>query len=299
VRKLLRVLATLGLALLSASSGWAASPAGTSPEEKALQKRAEAFVEAFNRGDARALASFWTPEGDLVDQDGRHLKGRKALEEAYRKSFAEAKGARLYIRITSRRVVRPDLALEDGLTEVVPRDGPPAAARYTVVYVKQDGEWYLESVREAAAVPPSNSDHLEDLAFLIGDWVEDKERGGSSRASYSWDENRNFILNTFDVTMQDVSVAGGTQWIGWDAVDKKPRAWSFFFNGGFAEGVWTREGHKWKITVQGKSRDGKQVTATNIFTKIDDDHFSFQLIDRTVDGRRLPDDKEVKMKRVK
>ena len=68
-------------------------------------------MQTFNRGDARALASFWTPEGDLVDLEGHHLKGRKAIEEAYRKTFADAKGARLFIRINSLRVVRPDLAL--------------------------------------------------------------------------------------------------------------------------------------------------------------------------------------------
>src|SRR5437660_830381 len=81
------------------------------------------------------------------------------------------------------------------------------AARYTVDHVKQEGAWRLESVREATAVPPNNTEHLEGLAFLIGDWTEDVDKGGSSRASYSWDTNQNFILNTFDVTMKDVSVA--------------------------------------------------------------------------------------------
>ena len=216
-------------------------------------ENAEEFVEAFNKGDAKALAAFFTEDGDMIDQDGHQIKGRKAIEEVYTKLFADTKGAKLYIKITSLRVVRPDLALEDGLTEVVPADGgPPSAARYTVVHVKQDGEWRLESVREAIAVPPNNTEHLEDLAFLIGDWTEDVEKGGSSRASYSWDANQNFILNTFDVTMKDVSVASGTQLIGWDAAVKKPRAWSFLFNGGFAEGVWTPDGeNKWKIAVIG------------------------------------------------
>ena len=41
------------------------------------------------------------------------------------------------------------------------------------------------------------------------------------------------------------------------------------------------------------------MTATNIFTKIDADHFSFQFTDRTKDGKPIPDDKPIKMKRVK
>ena len=108
-------------------------------------------------------------------------------------------------------------------------------------------------------MPPNNTERLEDLAFLIGDWTEDVDKGGSAKASYSWDANQNFIVNTFDVTMKDVSVASGTQFIGWDAAAKKPRAWSFLFNGGFAEGVWTPDGdNKWKIAVVGTSARRRQ-----------------------------------------
>ena len=194
-------IAPLALAAgLSAQPAAAAEPLDKAKEEAALQKNAEAFVEAFDSGDAKALAAFFTEDADLIDQDGRHIQGRKAIEAVYAKLFSETKGAKLFIRISSLRVVRPDLALEDGLTEVVPGDGgPPSAARYSVVHVKQDGKWRLESVREAAATPPNNTENLEDLAFLIGDWTEDVDKGGSATASYAWDENQNFILNTFDV----------------------------------------------------------------------------------------------------
>ena len=177
------------IALLALAAGPSARPASAAEpldkakEEAALQKNAEAFVEAFNGGDAKALAAFFTEDGDMIDQDGHQIKGRKAIEEVYTKLFAESKGAKLFITINSLRVARPDLALEDGLTEVVPADGgPPSAARYTVVHVKQDGKWYLESVREAIAVPPNNTEHLEGLGFLIGDWTEDSDKGGASKA---------------------------------------------------------------------------------------------------------------------
>ncbi len=35
-------------------------------EEAAILKNAEAFVEAFHNGDAKALAAFWTPDGDYT-----------------------------------------------------------------------------------------------------------------------------------------------------------------------------------------------------------------------------------------
>ncbi len=279
--------------------GRAEKPKEPSKEEAALLKRAEAFAAAFNKADAKGMAAFFTKDGDVVNTEGEHLKGRKAIEEAYEKLFSEVKGAKLFIRIASLRVVSPSLALEDGTTEVVIPDSPPSAARYTVVWVKSDGEWYLESVREAVAFPPTNSKYLQDLSFLIGNWIEDAEKGGSSRASYSWAEHGNFIVNTFEVTMKDVSIGGGVQWIGWDAAAKKARAWSFIFNGGFAEGVWTKDGNTWKVAVTVSLPDGGKMTATNVLKKSDADHFSVQFINRSLNGKPLPDDKEIKMKRQK
>jgi len=278
----------------------AADPIDNAKEEAAIQKNAEAFVAAFNKGDAKAVAAFFTPNGDMVDQEGHHFKGRKAIEELYQKFFSEVKGGKLYLRIESLRVAKADLALEDGESEVVQTEGPPLAGRYSVVWVKEDGKWFMESVREAHATPPNNTENLQDQAFLIGDWVEDVDKGGSSTMSYHWHESQNFILNHFDISMKDISVAGGTQIIGWDASVKKPRAWSFLFNGGFAETVWNKDGdNKWKLAINATQRDGTKITATNVFKKIDNDHFSIQFVDRKVDGKALPDDKEIKMKRVK
>src|SRR5262245_65996253 len=98
--------------------------------------RAMEFIAAFNRGDARAVAAFWTPDGDYVDQVGRQYKGRAALEKLYQKVFAELKGAKLAITVTSARMVEPDVALEDGITEVTPADGgPPTVAGFSAVLV--------------------------------------------------------------------------------------------------------------------------------------------------------------------
>ena len=67
--KKLLCLTTTALALCFTPLAWAADPKAKG-EEEALQKRAEAFAEAFAKGDAKALAEFWTPNGDFMDQDG-------------------------------------------------------------------------------------------------------------------------------------------------------------------------------------------------------------------------------------
>jgi uncharacterized protein (TIGR02246 family) len=262
--------------------------------------RAQEFIAAFNRGDAKAVAGFWTPDGDYIDQAGKQYKGRAALEKMYQKVFAERKGAKLAVTVTSARMVGSDVAMEDGITEVTPADGgPPTVARFSAVLVKRDGVWYFESVHDLVASPPSNADHFEDLAWLIGDWAGEETKGESATASYTWAENRNFIVSSFNTTLNGIPVVGGTQWIGWDAVDKRVRSWSFYSGGGFGEATWSREGNAWSIRTTARTADGKQISATNVLTRVDADHATWQMTKLTVDGQSHADPKPVKLKRVK
>src|SRR5262249_39608691 len=118
------------------------------PKDKTVEpagkgQRAKDFIAAFERGDAKAIASFWTPDGDYVDQVGRHIKGREAIEKLYARLFAGRKGGKLSIIVTSARFVTPDVAIEDGITEVTsPEGGPPTSAGFSAVLVKKDGVWY-------------------------------------------------------------------------------------------------------------------------------------------------------------
>ena len=263
-------------------------------------KRAQAFVDAFNKGDAKAVAAFWTPDGDYIDEVGKQIKGRAAIEKLYEKVFAEQKGAKLTVTVTSSRMVGTDVLLEDGTSEVTPANGDPGTpARFSAVLVKKDGEWYFESVRESVASPPSNGEHLEDLAWLIGDWKGEADKGESGTASYSWAENQNFIVSEFATTLNGIPVVGGTQWIGWDAVDMRIRSWSFYSGGGFGEAAWTKDGGSWVTKVTARTAAGKKVSATNTLTKVDADHLTSQISQLTVDGQQMPDPPAMKLKRVK
>src|SRR5262245_16141976 len=61
---------------LAAGPTPAQQPKGDPNDQTAIAKKAEAFVEAFHKGDAKAVAAFWVVDGDYTDQAGRHLKGR-------------------------------------------------------------------------------------------------------------------------------------------------------------------------------------------------------------------------------
>jgi uncharacterized protein (TIGR02246 family) len=239
------------------------------------------------------------PDATYVDQVGEEYKGRAAIEQLYEKVFAARKGAKLTIEVTSAKQVSPDVVVEDGITEVTSDEGGPgSAAQFTAVLVKKDGEWYLQSVHDSVAHPPSNADHLEDLEWLIGEWTGETEKGESAAATYEWAENQNFIVSSYATTVDGVPFAGGTQWIGWDAVEKQVRSWSFYSGGGFGEATWTKEGNTWAVKTTAKTRDGKRVSATNIVTKTDDDHLTWQMTKLTLDDQVIPDPKPVKLKRV-
>jgi uncharacterized protein (TIGR02246 family) len=267
-------------------------------ESPAKARRAE-FIAAFNKGDAKAVAAFWTEDATYVDQVGHEYKGRPAIEQLYEKVFAARKGAKLAIHVTDNKMVTPEVLLNDGVTEVTPADGgPPTAARFTAVLVNKGGTWYLQSVRDSVALPPSNADRLEDLEWLIGVWTGESDKGESGNATFSWAENQNFIVSDFNTTLNGIPVYGGTQWIGWDAIDKQVRSWSFYSGGGFGEAVWTNKGNQWLLNTTARTADGKKASATNVVTKVDDDRMIWQLTKLTVDGRSLPDPTPLKMKRV-
>src|SRR5262249_54778271 len=184
--------------------------------------------------------------------------------------------------------VSPDVALEDGVTEVTPSEGGPGtAARFTAVLVKKDGEWYLQSVHDSVVHPPSNAEHLEDLEWLIGERTGAAEEGESARDSYDWAENQNLIVSSFATTVDGVPVVGGTQWIGWDAVEKQIRSWSFYSRGGFGEAAWTKDGNTWALKTTARTADGKKAAATNIVTKTDEDHMTGQKTKLTVAGESM------------
>lgn len=287
---------------LALSSLRAAQPEGSdkevSKEEKEILESAKKLVAAFDKGDAEAISQAWLPEGDYITQEGHHFKGREAIQAAFKTFFAQSKGATLRMNVTSIRIVTPELAIIDGISEVIPEGGgAPDAARYHVVRVKKGGNWMIASVREAAYTPPSNFQKLQVVSWLIGDWVDDVKDGELARVSYHWTENENFIIGETEVALKEIPVSGATQWIGWDESKKQIRSWSFASNGGFGEATWSNEGKKWMIKVKSVLPDGTRMSATNVITIVDKDHLTWQSVNRMVNDKKVEDTSVIKMKR--
>src|SRR5258708_32256368 len=89
-------------------------------DQAALIKNAQAFADAFAKGDAKAVAAFWAEDGDYVDLNGRRLRGRPAIENAFKDFFTENKAVNRRIHVTSARFVPPGPAIEAGTTSRTP-----------------------------------------------------------------------------------------------------------------------------------------------------------------------------------
>jgi len=90
--KSINLLTIIALQLLVASPlPVRATGSEISGDENSIINNAKAFVDAFDKGDAKAVAAFWAEDGDYVDLNGRHLQGRSAIENSFKEVFAENK----------------------------------------------------------------------------------------------------------------------------------------------------------------------------------------------------------------
>ena len=97
------------------------------PDRAAIQKSAQAFVDAFNKGNAKAVAALWTPRGEYFEDSGLEVRGREAIENAYEQLFKKQIKAQIEVEILSIHFPSRDTAIEEGTIRVKP---PHTTAHY-------------------------------------------------------------------------------------------------------------------------------------------------------------------------
>jgi uncharacterized protein (TIGR02246 family) len=261
----------------------AATPAERGDDEKAIAALVAAFSKAWGAGDAVAAAATFTEGAMVVDEHGERTEGRAAIRAQLAASFAENRGSTIAIKVDSLRFLGPDTALEEGRTTITPAGpgGEPEITRFTVVYIKKNGQWLQSAVRDEHVHDLGPHDRLKALEWLLGDWVNESQDAIVS-TSCKWTEDGNFLVRDFTMKTQGQPVLSGTQRIGWDAVKRQFKTWIFDSEGGFGEGYLTRDGDRWLIKTEGVRQDGKPASATNIVTRLGKDRMSWQSVDRTL-----------------
>ena len=184
--------------------------ADASADAAAIRAASAAYKQALERGDGKALAAIWTPDGDIIDATGTVLKGRETVEVLEPMPADATKGGAPSFRITetSLRFLSADVAIEDGAVEVVlPGSSAVEKGRFSAIWVRQDGAWKLSVLREARGTAPAGAETLADLAWMVGDWTVADAAAAEKTAdkptiemSVRWNPAKTFLLRDMKIT---------------------------------------------------------------------------------------------------
>ena len=155
-----------------------------------------------------------------------------------------------------------------------------------------------EAARNAAADDVAQTSPLDELDWLVGEWVD---QGGDTTiaTSYSRTLNRRFLTGSFSITTDGQVTLEGTQLIGWDPIEKRIHSWTFDSEGGFGEGRWMRDGDRWLVKTSFVLASGEQASSLNVFAYVDADTFRWQSTGREIGGELQPSIPEVTVVRKK
>jgi uncharacterized protein (TIGR02246 family) len=312
------------LALWSAPSR-AQEATTPNPEAATFEALAAGFQKLFNEGKAAELAAHFLPDGELIDDEGNHYRGRQELQDLFERFFATYPRAKLTLQVDSLRVIGSRLAIEEG-TRIVRADeratkasGPatggekavaatePAGAakpdastaaytnpvearlRYLCVWAKVDDKWQVASVREFADdPPPTPHELLQPLAWLVGDWVSEGD-DSVVRISYRWSDDGNFLLGDYKVTAKGQTSMDSVQRIGWDPLRQQVRSWLFDSDGGYGDGEWTTLEDGYLIRSSAVMPDGSIGAANIEARKLSEEQFVLKGTNRIVAGEPVED----------
>ena len=269
-------------------------PAKYSADEAAIRQANDSLLKAYASDNAETVAQHFTPDAEYVNSNGAVFHGREAIQDSLTTFFADHPGCELQTELHDLRFVSPTVAIVEGTTTVVHKGDSDETThcKFTAVYNKNDDKWLLASVRDQLhAVRPTHEDQLEQLSFLIGDWVNEDS---DSVVSFSCrpTENGKFLIRDFSMKVQGQEVLSGTERIGWDPLTGKLRAWIFDSEGGFAEGMWHREGDVWTLRLSGVNSAGEVASGTSHYTVINDHRMTWQAVDHVIGGVALPNSPE-------
>ena len=269
----------------------ASKPTPTADEDtQAIQQVSQSLVDAFNRKQADELTSLFLPNAELIDDAGNSHDGRDEIKDIFTKFIGLFPDATMALNIESIRLAAGELGIENGTrTITTANDAKAATNRYTMVYVKRDGNWQIAVVREVPDDPePTPRDRLQSLAWLVGDWVDEDAEAAIS-ISCRWDPSGNFLLADFVARVNGETVMESKQRLGWDPLAKGIRSWVFDSDGGFGEGRWAVVDGNWIVKSTAVLPDGTTGSATIFLEPDGEDRFLMKGFDRVLGDTVEPD----------
>lgn len=180
-------------------------------------------MKAYNAHDAKLLADLFLPEAQIVDEQDNTIQGQVDIEALFAGVFEEAPDSKIEVAVESIRFIGTALAIETGTTTTSASGTLPERSRYSVLHVQRDGKWLMGLVRDMPAIP-THREHLQALAWLVGDWI-DESREGTVKTSCRWADKESFLLQEITVRQAGRDTMQITQRIGRDPLTKKFKDW--------------------------------------------------------------------------
>lgn len=293
--RLIRRCGPLALAFLLLTAPFVvgqAPPEDSSADQQAIRQAAARYLEAAQRNDTEAMAKAWTADGDYIDAAGNRVQAWLAIQQAG-KSEEKALPRGVVKRPSQLRFVAPNVAVEDGVAEL--GSGPSANySRYTAVWVKEQGQWLLDSLRESAldgdvaGNEPVRS-NLEDLSWLEGEWVA---RLGGATYEFSGEliADKQSLRRRFTVRVDGALIVEGTQYVTLDPQSGAIISHAVDSNGTVTDGTWKRDDDgSWVVQYAAETVDRTPLSATHIYIPQADGGWTWTAVDATVDGAASPE----------
>jgi ketosteroid isomerase-like protein len=139
--------------------------------------------------------------------------------------------------------------------------------------------------------------HVDSIRFVTRQVAVDGDADSAIETSCQWARNKSFLTRKFRVTSGDEVQMEGMQIIAWDPNAKTIRSWMFDSDGGLGEGIWKVQRGSWTVRFSQALPTGGTASSVNVYSNIQDDSFTFESIDRQVDGEAIGDVTKVRIVR--
>jgi uncharacterized protein (TIGR02246 family) len=120
-----------------------AAPSALAQSRAMIQRLDDKWAEAFNKGDAAAVAAMYTADAYVLPPGAEMVKGRDAIEALWRanmQQLADVKCTAIDVKPLGRNAAREIGTCSFKTKAQPPQDG---TVKYAVVWEKEAGQWKL------------------------------------------------------------------------------------------------------------------------------------------------------------
>lgn len=126
------------------------------PTDGELRRLADAYAQAWAKGDAKALAGLHATESIRIGADGRVASGRAAIQQALQEELVGAyRGTKIGVTAGQSTRAGQDVYVSEGTYQIgggMPPAGYPTRWRYLQTLVRVSGRWLIAG--DAVISPP-------------------------------------------------------------------------------------------------------------------------------------------------